>query len=101
MNAGIIAPVEIPEDDYASMLAALEARLPREDIAAALGTEERVLDDIASGYAPDTDVAERLRSLATAKADRSRLRGRGMLIVVFVASDLIFFAIVAALVLFR
>ena len=83
------------------MLAALEARLPREDIAAALGTEERVLDEIASGYVPDSDVVERLRLLATTKTDRSRLRGRGMLIVVFVATDLIFFAIVAALVLLR
>lgn len=89
------------DDDYASMLAALDGRLTREDIATALGVEEQRLDEIASGYVPDPDVAERLRTLAGTKPDRAIFQSRRMLIVAFVVADLVFFAIVAALVLLR
>jgi hypothetical protein len=83
------------------MLVALEGRLSRADVAAALGVDERRLDEIASGYAPSPDVAERLRSLASSKPDRPTLRDRRTMVIAFVAMDLVFFAGVAAFVLLR
>ena len=59
--------VEIDDFDYASMVAGLEERMERKDIAAALDVDEKTIDDIASGYVPDAHVAARLRALAEPK----------------------------------
>jgi hypothetical protein len=88
-------------DDYASMLATLEGRMSREDIAAALGVEERELDEIASGFTPDEDVGLRLRALAASGARRSIMRIPVWAIVLFVAVDAVFFAAVAIFLLVR
>ena len=94
--------VEMPGDDYAAMLAALEERMLPEDIAVALEVDEQVLDEIASGYVPDEHVAARLKALTAAGGEGFALGGqRKLLIIAFVAIDLVTFAIVAALVLLR
>ena len=65
------------DDDLAGMITTLEARMSRDDIASALGVEERELDEIASGYVPDEDVANRLRALvASGRAAGSRASRR-------------------------
>jgi hypothetical protein len=56
------------DGDFAGMITTLEARMSRDDIASALGVEERELDEIASGYLPEKDVAERLRALVASGA---------------------------------
>ena len=55
----------IREDDYAAMLATVERWMSRDEIAEALSVDERTLDEIASVYVCDEDVARRLRALAT------------------------------------
>ncbi len=50
------------------MIKTLEARMSRRDIASALGVEERELDEIASGYVPDEEIADRLRALVASGA---------------------------------
>ncbi|HEU0304925.1 MAG TPA: hypothetical protein VFR32_10135 [Gaiellaceae bacterium] len=88
------------EDDYAAMLAALETRMPREDIADALGVDDGTLDEIASGYVPEKDVALQLRALA--EGAKWRLASTSMkVIIAFVIADTIFFAILAAIFLLR
>jgi hypothetical protein len=57
------------DDDYASMLEALEGRLSRRQIAQALRVKERVVDEIAVGSVPQGKVAERLRVLASLAGD--------------------------------
>lgn len=88
-------------DDYASLLATLDGRMPRGDIAAAIGVEERELEEIASGYVPDEEIGERLRALAASGTSRRVMRIPGKWIVAFVIVDAIFFAGVAAYVLLR
>ena len=56
--------VEDPsDDDFAGMLAVLDARLPRRTIAHAIGMQESDLELVAIGHAPSGDGAERLRAL--------------------------------------
>lgn len=92
----------IHDDDLAAVLVELERRLSRHEIAAALEVDERELDEIASGYLPSRDVARRLRALAAGGAEPGTTRRipRGV-IIAFVAADLLFFGIVAAVVLLR
>jgi hypothetical protein len=88
------------DDDYASMITALETRMPREDIADAIGVDKEKLDEIASGYMPHEDVAMRLRALA--EGAKWRLASKSAkVIAVFVAVDIVFFSILTAVVLLR
>ena len=94
----------IPKDDYAAMLAAVETQLPRDDIATELGVDENVLDEIASGYAPDAQVADRLRALASddeSDGGLSRWSMSPRAVAIFVAVDTIVFAIILAVVFLR
>jgi hypothetical protein len=62
--------MELDDVDYASLVATLEERIERKDIATALGVDIKTIDDIASGYVPDDALATKLRALATSgKAD--------------------------------
>ena len=88
-------------DDYASMVATLDARMSREEIASAIGVEERELEEIASGYVPDEEIGDRLRTLATTGEVGPARRIPRMWIVAFVAFDMLFFAGVAAYVLLQ
>ena len=76
----------------------------RSDIAAALGVDQKTVDDIASGYVPDEHVAARLRALAEPGEggdSRSTKVSRRMLML-FVICDAIFFvALAVVLVLVR
>lgn len=88
------------KDDYSAMLAALETRMAREDIADALGVDEGKLDEIASGYVPERDVALQLRALA--EGAKWRLASTSMkVIVAFVIVDTLVFAVLAAIFLLR
>lgn len=93
------------DEDLAGTLVELEQRLPREEIASALGVDERELDEIASGYPPGRDVAERLRALALGDegvhADGGARRISARLIAVFIVADVVFFLGVALFVLAR
>ena len=64
--------------DFPAMIATLEERMSRKEIASAIGVEERELDEIASGYVPDKEIADRLRALAAsgvaAESSASRRR---------------------------
>ena len=82
-------------DDYAAMLATLEQRMAREDIAVALGVDQLDLDEIESGYAPNDEVAARLRALASSGASRTVMRIPVWAIVLFVAVDTLIFAGIA------
>jgi hypothetical protein len=93
-----------PKDDYAAMLAAVEAQMPRDDIATELGVDESVLDEIASGYAPDAEVADRLRALASDDGSGGgsvRWSMSSRAVVIFVAVDAIVTAAVLAIVFLR
>jgi hypothetical protein len=83
------------------MLATLEGRMSRTDIASSLGIEERELDEIASGYVPDDDVANRLRALASSGVRGRVLRIPTKAIVVFVIADAVFFAALAVVLVLR
>ena len=96
--------METRDDDLASIVLALEERMSRADIAASLGVGERDVDEIASGYLPAQPVADRLRDLAGAAAPAPKQappRLSRTLVVAFVLADILFFAIVAAVVLLR
>jgi hypothetical protein len=103
----ILGEMEIRDDDLASTVLELEQRMPRGDIAAALGVDEDDVAEIASGYLPDADVAARLRRLAsspeapTAPATRTAMRLSGTAIAIVILADLVFFALVAAFVFLR
>jgi hypothetical protein len=92
--------VDVSSDpDYAALLAQAEQRMSRPEIAEALGVDERELDEIASGYVPDDDVARRLQALAESGGRRVSIGARSVsvwLLVVFVVCDLLFFGIAAA-----
>jgi hypothetical protein len=87
--------------DFPSMLATLEGRMSRADIASSLGVEERELDEIASGYVPDEEVANRLRALVASDAPARVVRISTKAIVVFVIADAVFFAAVAVFLIAR
>ena len=80
------------DDDLAGMITTLEARMSRDDIASALGVEERELDEIASGYVPDEDVANRLRALVASGTSGRVVRISTKAILIFVIADAVFFA---------
>jgi len=85
--------MELDDVDYASLVATLEERIERKDIATAVGVDVKTIDDIASGYVPDDALATKLRALATSgKADDpgSTKVSRRML-TLFVVCDAIFF----------
>jgi hypothetical protein len=98
--------MEIRDEDLASTVLELEQRMPRRDIAAALGVDEDEVEKIASGYLPGPGVADRLRRLATGAAGpppaaRKAARISGMVLAAFALTDLVFFALVAAFVFLR
>lgn len=88
-------------EDYASVLATLDARMPRKDIAEAVGVEERELDEIASGYVPDEEIGERLRALAASGTTGRVMRIPRKAIVIFVIADAVFFMALAVVLLAR
>ena len=77
------------------MLTTVERRMSRDEIASAIGVEERELDEIASGYVPDEDVADRLRALVSSAASGRVVRISTKAIVIFVIADAVFFAALA------
>jgi hypothetical protein len=77
------------------MISNLEQRMSRQDIASAIGVEERELDEISSGYVPDEDVADRLRALVASGARGRVVRIPTKAIVIFVIADAVFFAALA------
>jgi hypothetical protein len=87
--------------DFPAMIATLEGRMSREDIASALGVDERRLDEIASGYVPDEDVANRLRALVASGVSGRVVRISTKAILIFVIADAVFFAAVAVFLLVR
>jgi hypothetical protein len=87
--------------DFPTMIATLEGRMSREDIASALGVDERKLDEIASGYVPDEDVANRLRALVASGVSGRVVRISTKAILIFVIADAVFFAAVAVFLLVR
>jgi hypothetical protein len=96
--------VDIRDDDYAAMLAKVDAQMPRDDIATELGVDEKVLDEIASGYVPEKEVADRLRTLAADDPGDGGSSGWSMSrrsVVVVVAVDLVVTAIVLGIVFLR
>jgi hypothetical protein len=91
----------VAADDYASLVLSLEETLSRDEIARSLGIDRQTVDEIASGYVPSDEVAARLRAL-TAAPERVPLReNRKALIAIFIATDVVFFGIVVAIVLLR
>jgi hypothetical protein len=81
--------------DFPTMISTLEARMPREDIASAIGVEERELDEISSGYVPDEEIADRLRALAASGVSGRVVRIPTRAIVIFVIVDALFFGALA------
>jgi hypothetical protein len=82
--------------DFPAMIATLEGRMSRQDIAAAIGVEERELDEISSGYVPDEEIADRLRALVASGVRGRVVRIPTNAIVIFVIADAVFFAALAA-----
>jgi hypothetical protein len=83
------------DTDFPAMISTLEERMSRENIASAIGVEERELDEISSGYVPDGEVADRLRALAASGVSGRVLRIPTKAILVFVIADAVFFAALA------
>jgi hypothetical protein len=81
--------------DFPAMIATLEERMSRKDIASAIGVEDRELDEIASGYVPDEEIADRLRALAGSGMSGRAVRIPTKAIVIFVIADAVFFAALA------
>ena len=77
------------------MIATLEERMSRKDIASAIGVEDRELDEIASGYVPDEEIADRLRALAAPGVSGRVVRIPTKAIVIFVIADAVLFAALA------
>ena len=75
--------------------------MSRDDIASALGVEERELDEIASGYVPDEEIGERLRALVASGAGGRAPRMPTKAIVIFVIADAVFFAALAVFLVAR
>ena len=82
-------------DDYASMVGTLETRMSRADIAESIGVEEQEVDEIASGYVPDEEIADRLRALFASGGSGRVMRIPTKAIVIFVIADALFFAALA------
>jgi hypothetical protein len=77
------------------MITTLEQRMSRQDIASAIGVEERELDEISSGYVPDEEIADRLRALVASGGSGRVMRIPTKAIVIFVIADAVFFAALA------
>ena len=77
------------------MVSTLETRMSRADIAAAIGVEDRELDEISSGYVPDEEIGDRLRALAVSGASALVTRIPTKAIIIFVIADAVFFAALA------
>ena len=88
-------------DDYAVMVAELQSRMSRGEIAVAIGVEEQEVDEIASGFVPDEEVGSRLRELAASGGRRSGMRVPVWAVVTFVVFDTLLFAILAVVLLLR
>ena len=87
--------------DFPAMIATLEERMSREEIASAIGVEERELEEIASGYVPDEEIADRLRMLAASGTSGRVVRIPTKAIVIFVIADAVFFAALAVFVVVK
>jgi hypothetical protein len=83
------------------MIATLEGRMSRQDIASAIGVEERELDEISSGYVPDEEIADRLRALVATGTTARVARIPTKAIVIFVIADAVFFAALAVFLVAR
>jgi hypothetical protein len=81
--------------DFPAMITTLEGRMSRKDIASAIGVEERELDEIASGYVPGDEIADRLRAVVASGASGRVARIPTRAIVIFVIADAVFFAALA------
>ena len=79
--------------DYATMVAELELRMSRGEIAAAIGVEEQEVDEIASGYVPDEEIGARLRELAASGGTRRGMRVPVWAVVAFLVFDTLLFVI--------
>jgi hypothetical protein len=82
-------------DDYATMVTELQTRMSRADIAESIGVEEQEVDEIASGYVPDEEIADRLRALVASGASGRVVRIPTKAILIFVIADAVFFAALA------
>jgi hypothetical protein len=87
--------------DFAAMITTLEGRMSRQDIASAIGVEERELAEISSGYVPDEEIADRLRALVASGAGGRVARLPTKAIVIFVIADAVFFAALAVFLVLR
>ena len=83
------------------MVAELQTRMSRGEIAAAIGVEEQEVDEIASGYVPDEEIGLRLRELAASGGKRSAMRVPVWAIVAFVVFDTLLFLILMLVFLLR
>ena len=83
------------------MVAELQSRMSRGEIAVAIGVEEQEVDEIASGFVPDEEVGSRLRELAASGGRRSGMRVPVWAVVTFVVFDTVLFAILAVVLLLR
>jgi len=81
--------------DFSAMISTLEQRMSRQDIASAIGVEERELDEISSGYVPDEEIADRLRALVVSGTSGRVMRIPRRAIVIFVIADAVFFVSLA------
>ena len=81
--------------DFPAMIATLEERMSQKDISSAIGVEERELDEIAAGYVPDEEIADRLGLLAASGPSGRVVRIPTKAIVIFVIADAVFFAALA------
>ena len=75
--------------------------MSRNDIASAIGVEERELDEISSGFVPDEEIANRLRALVVSGASGRAVRIPTKAIVIFVIADAVFFAALAVFLVVR
>jgi hypothetical protein len=82
-------------DDYATMVTELQTRMSRADIAESIGVEEQEVDEIASGYVPDEEIADRLRALVASGASGRVVRIPTKAILIFVIAEAVFFAALA------
>ena len=83
------------------MVSTLETRMSRADIAAAIGVEERELDEISSGYVPDPEIADRLRAIVASGVSGRVVRLPTKAVVIFVIADAVFFAALAVFLVLR
>jgi len=81
--------------DFSAMISTLEQRMSRQDIASAIGVEERELDEISSGYVPDEEIADRLRALVVSGTSGRVMRIPRRAMVIFVIADAVFFVALA------